>query len=67
MSYDTKCHDLAIVFLSNTPDIDNEKSRADLAQTIQTALEDWIRYNEGPCEGCGEARGKGDHTHHEVP
>ena len=61
MSYDSKCHDLAGVFLADTPDIDSAASRDKLAQHIQTAIEDWIQYEEGPCECCGEARGKGDH------
>lgn len=63
MAYDSKCYDLAVAFLGDTPDIDNEKSRDALAQHIQTAIEDWITYEEGPCELCGEARGKGDHQH----
>ena len=63
MAYDTRCYDLAVAFLADTPDIDSEKTRNILAQTIQTAIEDEIQYLENPCELCGEARGKGDHSH----
>jgi hypothetical protein len=62
MGFDTKCYDLAAFFLSDLSDIDHHRSRDDLAQTIQTAIEDWIRYAEGPCEICGEARGKAVHN-----
>lgn len=60
MGYDTKCHDLASAFLADTPDINTEASRDKLAQHIQTAIEDWISYEEGPCEVCGQARGHKD-------
>lgn len=66
MPYDIKCLDLAAVFLSDVPDIDNPANRDELAQLIQTTVEDWISYQEGPCELCGEARGKRHHTHAEV-
>lgn len=40
MSYDSRCYDLAEVFLE---EIDSdEELRADLAQTIQDAVEDWF-------------------------
>jgi hypothetical protein len=61
MSYDTRCYELAEAFLTDTPDINNEKNRDELAQRIQQTAEDWIQYNEGPCECCGEARGKNNH------
>lgn len=61
MSYDSKCFDLAAVFLSDTPDIDNERNRDKLAQHIQTAIEDWITCEEVYCDICGEARGNGSH------
>ena len=60
-SYDSRCYDLAAIFLSDTPDINNETSRDDLAQSIQQTIEDWITYKEGPCDFCGEALGKRDH------
>ena len=60
-TYDSRCHDLAVAFLSDTPDIDTEKGRAKLAAAIQEGVEDWIEYQEGPCDACGEARGKDCH------
>jgi hypothetical protein len=63
MAYDTKCDDLAVAFLADTPDIDNPRSRAVLAQLIQNTIEDEIQYLEGACERCGEARGKDIHDH----
>jgi hypothetical protein len=66
MSYDSRCYDLAALFLAETPDIDSEANRDALAQRIQTTIEDWIGYEEGPCELCGEARGKGAHDHAEI-
>ncbi len=66
--YDSRCYDLSVIFLSDTPDIDNEKNRGILAQTIQTAIEDEITYMEGPCGNCGEARGKPGHEIcHQIP
>ena len=62
MSYDWRCYDLAALFLGDTPDIHNEKNIDELAQRIQTTIEDFISYEEGPCECCGEPRGKGDHS-----
>jgi hypothetical protein len=45
MSYDTKCHDLAEAFLAEQPE--KLKTRvADLAQTIQDAIEDWLWLRE---------------------
>jgi hypothetical protein len=42
--FDAKCYELAKAFLSDEPEIDNEVNRADLAQSIQTAIEDGIEY-----------------------
>ena len=66
MSYDSKCYDLAAAFLADLPDIDTEINRCELAQVIQQTIEDEIAYKEGACELCGEARGKGDHTHPDI-
>ena len=46
MSYDSHCYDLAQLFLSGTQ-IDTDAKRHQLAQHIQTAVEDWISYEEG--------------------
>ena len=63
MSYDSKCYDLAVAFLADTPDLDNERSRNVLAQVIQDAAENEVQYLEGACERCGEARGTDIHDH----
>jgi hypothetical protein len=42
MTYDQKCLDLAILFLSDNPDIDTPHNRDELAQAIQRAIEEWI-------------------------
>lgn len=44
MAYDTKCYDLAVAFLADRSDKDNEANRDDLAQHIQNEIEDWIEY-----------------------
>ena len=41
MSYDQSCYDLAKEFLSDE-EFDSEKNCAELAQRIQTAIEDFI-------------------------
>lgn len=61
MGYDSRCYDLAEAFLRDTPDINSIANRNKLAQHIQTTIEDWISYEEGPCENCGEPRGNGFH------
>jgi hypothetical protein len=44
MSYDSKCLDLATHFLADCRAVgrDREKDRDQLAQAIQTAIEDWF-------------------------
>lgn len=44
MAFDTKCHDLATAFLGDEPKLDTPENRDALAQIIQTAIEDWINY-----------------------
>ena len=63
MSYDDRSYKLAASFLADTPDIDNERARAVLAQHIQNAADNEVKYLEGACERCGEARGKDIHDH----
>lgn len=46
MAYDTKCHDLACHFLEDEPKLNSEHKRSALAQTIQTAIEEWIEWEE---------------------
>jgi hypothetical protein len=42
MAYDTKCFDLAEAFLEDEPTLQTENKKKALAQTIQTAIEEWI-------------------------
>lgn len=44
MGYDSRCYDLAVLFLSDSPEKDTEANRDELAQHIQTEIEDWIEY-----------------------
>ena len=43
MAYDSKCYDLAEFFLSEEKDI-TEEMRQELAQDIQTVIEDYIMF-----------------------
>lgn len=45
-TYDPKCYDLAAAFLTDSPEINSEQNRCDLAAHIQTQIEDWIEYYE---------------------
>jgi hypothetical protein len=38
MSYDPRCYDLAVLFLSDSPEKDTEANRDELAQHIQTEI-----------------------------
>lgn len=42
MSYDSRCYDLAELFLSDSARINDEPHRRALAQHIQTTVENWI-------------------------
>ena len=44
MGYDSRCYDLAALFLSDEPEKNTEANRDELAQHIQTEIEDWIEY-----------------------
>ncbi len=46
-SYDSRCHDLAEVFLSEETLTDAERATATqhLAQHIQTEIEDWLSFD----------------------
>jgi hypothetical protein len=44
MSFDTKCYDLAELFLEDHPMINNERRRKELAQDIQNTIEAYIEY-----------------------
>lgn len=44
MSYGSRCYDLAVIFLSDSPEKNTEANRDELAQAVQTTLEDWIEY-----------------------
>lgn len=57
MSFDSRCYDLAYIFCQSEPRLDNEIKRNELAQLIQTTIEDWIEYGEHKaptiCKTCG--------------
>lgn len=44
MSYDPRCYDLAVLFLSDSPEKDTEANRDKLAQHIQTEIESEIEF-----------------------
>lgn len=44
MSYDQSCYDLAAAFLVDHPEKNTEVNRDELAQHIQTEIEDWIEF-----------------------
>lgn len=44
MGYDSKCYALAEAFLEDELTLQHEHKKAALAQTIQTAIEDWIEW-----------------------
>jgi hypothetical protein len=41
-TYDEKCFDLAVLFLSDEPALDTPKNRDELAGDIQALIEDFI-------------------------
>jgi hypothetical protein len=46
MSYDPKCYDLAELFLDDEPSSpDRSRRTGELAQLIQTTIEDWLESN----------------------
>lgn len=53
MSYDAKCHELAVAFLTNDPDMTDGKvegkllelASADLAQKIQDLIEGFLEFD----------------------
>lgn len=47
MSYDSKCHDLAVVFISDNeaPGPVRDKAAADLAQQIQDLIEGFMEFD----------------------
>lgn len=44
MSFDSRCYDLASVFCQGWPTLNNEAKCNELAQLIQTTIEDWIEF-----------------------
>jgi len=43
MTYDEKCHELALAFLSDYPHINTDSMADKLAQEIQERIEDFIK------------------------
>ena len=48
MAYDPKCHELAEYFLCVNAELNDDAHIDELAETIQQAIEDWIK---GSTEG----------------
>lgn len=48
MGYDSRCYDLAAMFLSDEPEKNTEANRDELAQHIQTEIEGWIEHTLKP-------------------
>ena len=46
MAYDTKCYDLAEAFLEDSPHLNTERRRDELAQLIQSIIEAFIGYEQ---------------------
>jgi hypothetical protein len=49
MSFDSRCYDLACVFLEDDTlpaNVTTEAKKNELAQLIQTTIEDWIEYGD---------------------
>jgi hypothetical protein len=49
LAFDSECYDLAVHFLQDESDLDNEDRRKELAQEIQDAVESW--FNDKRDEG----------------
>lgn len=43
-TYDSRCYDLAVIFLSDEPDLNNERVKHSLALEIQQCIEDEIYF-----------------------
>lgn len=50
MAFDTKCYDLAEAFLEDEPHLNTEGRRNELAQLIQTTIDDFIACERGDYE-----------------
>lgn len=50
MAYDSKCYDLAEAFLEDEPHLNTEGRRDELAQLIQTTIEDFIAHEQSNYE-----------------
>lgn len=46
MSFDTRCHELAVVFLEDNPVISTPENADKLAQRIQDAIEEFLLEKE---------------------
>lgn len=52
-TYDSKCFDLAVLFLQDEPPLDTPGNRKMLGGVIQLAIEDWLAVARNPT-GMGE-------------
>ena len=50
MSYDPKCYDLAEAFLEDVPHLNSDARRDELAQLIQSVIEDFIALEQSNYE-----------------
>jgi hypothetical protein len=50
MSYDSRCYDLASLFLEDEPLLNSDKRCRELAQIIQSTVEDFIEYERANTE-----------------
>ena len=46
MTYDEKCYELALMFLSDHPCLNTDKNADELAMEIQGHIEDWIAFKK---------------------
>lgn len=46
MAYDSKCYDLAEAFLEDSPHLNGDRRRGELAQLIQSTIEGYIAHEE---------------------
>lgn len=46
-TYDSRCHDLAAIFLDDEPQLRTPENIEDLAGLIQQTIEDYIAYERG--------------------
>lgn len=64
-TYDTRCYDLAEIFLADLPiaTATVRVAKCDkLAAAIQAEIEAWLEHQQEPCDVCGRLRLERDHS-----